>query len=120
VLNNLKAELAVPKSWISGAQQEGQVNVILSQSAANAQPDVDAFEQRYPGIKVNYTVGSTVVQRGTQPLVAFESGKYSTDVTAGISAEIGQFLSHDALTPLTDLPMWKYLPNPTRATRGCG
>lgn len=116
-LGDLASQLNIPQSWIDGAKKEGKVTIETDQHPDVTDPLKKAFEERYPYIKANFVYGSTSAFR-SQALVAFKQGKNVADVIGGITATLRDFEQAGALVKLTDLPVWKDIPENSKDPAG--
>ena len=100
----LEQDLAVPDSWVAGALKEGTVKVNGTWSAKQFQTLDAPFVERYPKIKVVYTIAGSMNSRAIAPLVAFKQGQYLTDVITGFGGAALDFAQDNALADVTELP----------------
>jgi ABC-type Fe3+ transport system substrate-binding protein len=103
VLTGLDRELQVPEAWIEGARKEGTFRIGGSWDPAQFRAMTASFVARYPFIKPNYSRGNFNA-RAFKPLLAFQDGRYITDVVTGIGGAMHQFIDSNALQDLSDLP----------------
>jgi iron(III) transport system substrate-binding protein len=112
VMQGLDKELDVPKEWIDGANREGLVKVSGSWTAEQFTSLNAAFRERYPAIKLDYSVG-TFNARAIRPLVAFKEGRYIIDIMTGFGGSVHFYQEANALEDLRSLPGFK---NPIAGT----
>ncbi|MBI3015656.1 MAG: extracellular solute-binding protein, partial [Candidatus Tectomicrobia bacterium] len=100
------AELAVPKDWLEKARAEGKVSVYSTDTVREHAEVLKAFNQRYPFVKVDYTLASTEV-RYQKLLFTARQGAPIADIVTGIGGALKNYLDAQALAELTDLPAWR-------------
>lgn len=103
VLAGLDQELKVPQAWIDGAKKEGTFRIVGSWDPGQFRAMTAPFVARYPFIKPNYSRGNFNA-RAFKPLLAFQDGRYITDVVTGIGGAMHQYIDSKALDDLSDLP----------------
>jgi iron(III) transport system substrate-binding protein len=118
MLDRLDKELAVPDAWIEGARKEGTFKLAGTWSNKALRDLIRPFEERYPFIKVDYRESATRESRVISTLVAFQAGRYISDVLEGISGGFNQFKQADALADLRDIPGWNNVPDGLRYPDG--
>jgi iron(III) transport system substrate-binding protein len=106
ILQGLDQELAVPKTWLDAAKREGVVKVSGSWSTAQFSDLNAAFRERYPGIKLDYSVG-TFNARAIRPLIAFKEGRSILDIMTGFGGSVHLYQEANALEDLRSLPGFK-------------
>lgn len=104
LMTGVEQDLAVPSGWVAGALKEGTVKVNGTWSARQFETLNAPFAERYPRIKVLYTVAGSMNARAIAPLVAFKQGQYLTDVITGFGGAGPDFKQEGALADITDLP----------------
>lgn len=111
ILSGLDNELAVPQEWIEGAKKEGVLRMSASWDPRQYRKLTEAFVERYPFVKHEYSRGSRQ-ERTLKPLLALQSGgRVTADVIGGIGASFTMFKKADALFDLRELPGWKNVPD---------
>ena len=105
----VEAELAVPKDWLDKAKAEGKLVVYSTDTLREHTEILKAFNQRYPFVKVDYTLASTDV-RYQKVLQTARQGAPITDVLIAIGGALKNYLDAQALAELTDLPIWGIYP----------
>lgn len=105
-MQGLDKELDVPKQWIEAAKREGAVKVSGSWTAAQFTDLNAAFRERYPEIKLDYSVG-TFNARAIRPLIAFKEGRYIVDIMTGFGGSVHLYQEANALEDLRSLPGFK-------------
>ena len=111
ILAGLDDELAVPQAWIDGARKEGAIRMSATWDPPQYRKLTEAFVERYPFIKHEYSRGSRQ-ERTLKPLLAYESsGRVTTDLIGGIGASFAMFRKVDALVDMRDLPGWHNVPD---------
>jgi iron(III) transport system substrate-binding protein len=103
VLAGLDRELAVPAAWVEAAKREGSVKVRMTLSDKEFDLVRPLFEARYPGVKIEYTLGIGR-ERSVAPLLAFQRGTILSDVLFAIDPQEEDYRAAKALTDLRDLP----------------
>jgi iron(III) transport system substrate-binding protein len=109
ILSGLDKELDVPQAWIDGARKEGTIRISATWDPGQYRKMVAAFEERYPFIKHEYSRGSRQ-ERVMKPLIAFQSGRITTDLLGGIGASFALFKEAGALEDMRDLPTFNNVP----------
>ena len=111
ILSGLDEELAVPQEWIDGAKKEGVIRMGATWDPPQYRKLTEAFVERYPFIKHEYSRGSRQ-ERTLKPLLALQSsGRVTTDLIGSIGASYAMFKKIDALVDMRDLPSWKNVPD---------
>jgi len=100
-----EGEFAVPESWIQGAKKEGKIVLYGSDRPTEMREVVQAFNRRYPFVKVEYTETSTEVRR-EKVLFAAKRGEAITDLIFNLG-NLEDYVKAGVLMDLRDLPMWK-------------
>ena len=118
ILDGLDTELAVPEAWIEAARKEGTFKLAGTWANKALREMIRPFEERYPYIKVDYRESATRESRVISTLVAFQAGRYISDVLEGISGGFNQFKAADALADLRDIPGWNNVPDGLRYPDG--
>jgi len=118
ILDGLDRELAVPGDWIEAARKEGTVKVAGTWSNKAFREMIRPFEERYPFIKTEYRESATRENRVIGTIVAFQAGRYISDVIEGISGGFNQFKQADALADLRDIPGWNNVPDGIKYPEG--
>ena len=106
IMQGLDKELDVPKAWIDAAKREGVVKVSGSWSAAQFTELNTSFRERYPEIKLDYSVG-TFNARAIRPLIAFKEGRSIVDIMTGFGGSVHLYQEANALEDLRSLPGFK-------------
>lgn len=102
-LAGLDQELTVPQAWLDGARKEGTFRIGGSWDPVQFRTMTAAFVERYPFIKPNYSRGNFNA-RAFKPLLAFEDGRYISDVVTGIGGAMQKYIAANALEDLRDIP----------------
>lgn len=102
-LAGLDRELAVPQAWLDGARKEGTFRIGGSWDPVQFRTMTAAFIARYPFIKPNYSRGNFNA-RAFKPLLAFQDGRYISDVVTGIGGAMQKYIAANALADLRDIP----------------
>ncbi len=109
VMNELDAELAVPKAWTDGAAQEkGGVVILGTWQDPEFRKITEAFVERYPNIKLAYTRAASQA-RGIKVLVSLAEGRVIADVITSVGDSYPEFKKQKALADLRELPGAKNL-----------
>lgn len=99
----LDQELTVPQAWLDGARKEGTFRIGGSWDPVQFRTMTAAFMARYPFIKPNYSRGNFNA-RAFKPLLAFQDGRYISDVVTGIGGAMQKYIAANALEDLRDIP----------------
>jgi iron(III) transport system substrate-binding protein len=102
-LAGLDRELAVPQAWIDGARKEGTFRIGGSWDPVQFRTMTASFMARYPFVKPNYARGNFAA-RAFKPLLAFQDGRYISDVVTGIGGAMQKYIAANALEDLRDIP----------------
>jgi iron(III) transport system substrate-binding protein len=94
---------------VAKAKAEGTVTVYTSTDIAEAQPTIDAFQKKYPGVKVNYNdLGTTGVYN---KIIAEAAAKQVTaDVAWSSAMDLQMKLAAGGYFQPVDLPQKKDIP----------
>lgn len=104
ILNGLDAELAVPKEWLDGAaKEEGGVIVMGTWRDTEFRRMAQAFNQRYPSVKLNFNRAGTAA-RGMKVVMALGEGRVLADVITSVADSYSEFKRLNALADLRELP----------------
>jgi iron(III) transport system substrate-binding protein len=103
ILNGLDAELDVPKAWLDGAAKEGSVIILGTWRDDEFRGMTEAFNQRYPKVKLSYTRAGTTA-RGVKVVLALHEGRVIADVLTSIADSYSEFKKMNALADLRALP----------------
>lgn len=103
VLSGLDQELQVPGAWIEGARKEGTFRIGGSWDPVQFRTMTAAFIARYPFIKPSYSRGNFNA-RAFKPLLAFQDGRYISDVVTGIGGAMQKYIAANALEDLRGIP----------------
>jgi ABC-type Fe3+ transport system substrate-binding protein len=103
VLAGLDKELTVPDAWIDAARREGTFRIGGSWDPTQFRAMTESFTARYPFIKPIYSRGNFNA-RAFKPLLAFEDGRYISDVVTGIGGAMQKYIAANALEDLSDVP----------------
>ena len=89
-----------PEQLAAQAQQEGSVTWYTTFADDDVQPMVDAFNEKYPNVKVNplRLSADKIPQR---IITEQKGGKHNADVVSGDSPQVAQLLQAGALQPYT-------------------
>lgn len=117
ILNGLDKELAVPQAWIDGAKKEGTVKVQMNTDPRDFAGVIKAFEERYPFVKIDY-LRMTGRDRALIPLIAFQQGKYVSDVVYGFESMYVDYEKAGALADLRPLPAFASIPDDMKDLTG--
>lgn len=113
VLDGLDQELQVPQDWIEGAKKEGTFRIGGSWDPGQFRAMTAPFVARYPFVKPNYSRGNFNA-RAFKPLLAYQDGRYITDVLTGIGGAMQKFIAAKALMELSDIPGLQNVPEDMR------
>jgi len=109
MLKGLDEALAVPKPLLDAARKEGTVHVAGTYEPRHFRVLVRPFQERYPGIEVNY-VRATRYDRVIKAIIALKSGKILFDVIMGFGGQAFQFEKLNALANIGDMPVYSQIP----------
>ena len=117
----LDQELAWPQAVLDAAKKEGKVSWITSVDDVPAKTTIDAFQKRYPEIKVEFQQATEEV-RTIRTLTELKAGRNRIDVIQGIGGFLTEYRNVNALTPLNDLPAYPNYDVPYRDSQDmyCG
>lgn len=102
-LTGLDKELTVPDAWIEGAKREGTFRIGGSWDPGQFRTMTASFTARYPFIKPNYSRGNFNA-RAFKPLLAYQDGRYISDVVTGIGGAMQKYIAAGALEDMRDIP----------------
>jgi len=117
VLTDLDKALAVPKSMLDAANKEGVVRIGATHDPKQFRDFARPFQERYPGVKVKYARANRY-DRVIKPLIAMKSGRVIVDMIMGFGGNTFNFEKLNALVNLTDLPVYKLVPNFMKSPSG--
>jgi ABC-type Fe3+ transport system substrate-binding protein len=117
ILIDLDKALAVPKSLLDAANKEGVLRIGATHDPKQFRDFARPFQERYPKIKVKYR-RSNRYGRVIKPLIAMKSGKTIVDMIMGFGGNTFQFEKLNALVSLTDLPVYKLVPDFMKSPSG--
>ena len=117
LLKGLDKALNVPKSMLDAARKEGQVRITATFDPQQFRDFIRPFEERYPGIDVNYFRASRY-DRVIKPLIALKSGRVIVDAIIGFGGQGSQFEKLNALVNLADLPVYEQVPQFVKSPSG--
>ncbi|MDX1485514.1 MAG: ABC transporter substrate-binding protein [Alphaproteobacteria bacterium] len=117
VLKGLDAALNVPKALLDAARKEGEVRIGATHDPKQFRDFIRPFHERYPGIDVKYARANRY-DRVIKPLIALKSGKVIVDSIMGFGGNTYQFEKLNALVNLTDLPVYKDVPDFMKSPSG--
>jgi iron(III) transport system substrate-binding protein len=102
---------AQDSSLVSKAKSEGTVTIYTSTDISEAQPMIDAFKKKYPGVEVNYndlgTVGAynkTVAEAAAKQVTADVVWTSAMDLQMKLAS--GGYFQKVDLPQKTDIPDW--------------
>jgi len=116
ILSGLDEELHVPGEWIEKAKIEGHLKVISTEKPAEVRKILAPFKERYPFIDVKFTA-STRNDR-VRTLLAFKSGKVTTDIQSAMGGIFYSFKEADALENIGNLPGFNNVPDVAKDPEG--
>jgi ABC-type Fe3+ transport system substrate-binding protein len=105
ILNGLDKELDVPAEWVEKAKKSPTVKITGSDDVPLYAKLIKPFQERYPFIKVQYDTGSAN-ERVIKPLVAYQTGRFLTDVVFSMDASTSDYAKGDTSANLKDLPTY--------------
>ncbi|MDH3241277.1 MAG: ABC transporter substrate-binding protein [Alphaproteobacteria bacterium] len=117
LLKGLDEALNVPKAMLDAARKEGQVRIGATHDPKQFRDFIRPFHERYPGIEVHYARANRY-DRVIKPLIALKSGKIIVDSIMGFGGNTYQFEKLKALVNLTDLPVYKQIPDFMKSPSG--
>ena len=117
ILKDLDKALAVPKSLLDAANKEGVVRIGATHDPKQFRDFSRPFQERYPKIKVKYARANRY-DRVIKPLIAMKSGKVLVDMIMGFGGNTYNFEKLNALVNLTDLPVYKLVPDFMKSPSG--
>ncbi len=117
ILKDLDKALAVPKSMVDAANKEGQVRIGATHDPKQFRDFARPFNERYPGIKIKYARANRY-DRVIKPLIALKIGKVLVDVIMAFGGNTYHFEKLNALINLTDLPVYKLVPDFMKSPSG--
>jgi iron(III) transport system substrate-binding protein len=117
LLDGLDRELAVPAAWIDGARKEGALVVSGTWDEGQFRKMTGPFVERYPFIRIKQLRGSRQ-DRVIKPLMAFQSGRVTTDVIGGVGSRFNIFEEAGAAMDLRELPGWSNIPDGAKDANG--
>ena len=103
LMSGLDKELDVPAAWVEGARKEQALRVSGSWTAAQFNELNAPFRERYPFVKLSYSVGA-FNERVMRPLVAYKEGRFITDVMTSFGGGARLYQEAGALEDLRSLP----------------
>jgi iron(III) transport system substrate-binding protein len=103
LLAGSEKEYEVPAAWLEGAKKEGALKIIGTWDPGQHRKYMKPFEERYPGVKFDYTRAGRN-DRTVKPLLAFKEGRYLGDVISGLGNAYFIYRESKALMKLADLP----------------
>lgn len=111
VLKGLDAELDVPRSWVEGAEKEGDVAILSTWRDQEFRQFAKGFNERYPAVKLKFN-RPNAADRGMKIFVELQLGRApSADVLTSIGDTYLQLKKMNALADLRELPAFKSLPD---------
>ena len=117
ILAGFEHELAIPQEWLDGARQEKVVRLTSTLSPTEFRKLIAPFQERYPFIKAEYSK-STAQQREMGTIVAYQAGRYLSDVISSYSGAYHLFVEANALEDLRSLPAFAELPDSSKSANG--
>jgi ABC-type Fe3+ transport system substrate-binding protein len=117
LLQGLDSELAVPAAWIEGARKEGTLIISGTWDDGQFRKMMGPFIERYPFLKPRQLRGDRQ-DRVIKPLLAFSTGRITTDVIGGVGSRFSMFENAGAAMDLRDLPGWSNIPEGAKAANG--
>lgn len=117
LLDGLDRELAVPAAWIDGARKEAGLVVSGTWDESQFRKMTGPFVERYPFVRVKQLRGSRQ-DRVIKPLMAFQSGRVTTDVIGGVGSRFSIFEEAGAAVDLRELPGWSNIPDGAKDANG--
>jgi iron(III) transport system substrate-binding protein len=117
LLDGLDRELAVPQAWLDGARKEGALTINGTWDANEFRKMMAPFAERYPFVKAREQRGDRQ-DRVIKPLMAYTSGRVTTDVIGGVGSRFAMFEQAGAAMDLRDLPGWDNIPDGAKAANG--
>jgi iron(III) transport system substrate-binding protein len=112
-----EAELAVPAAWIEAAANEPPLRYTGTSTPEQAAAYLAAFNERYPGIRIEYTEG-VGAGRAVRPLATWQAGSPISDIVVAFGSSMNDYYAADALEPLSDLPALSTVPPEMRDDQG--
>lgn len=117
ILKDLDKALAVPKSMLDAANKEGVLRIGATHDPKQFRDFTRPYKERYPGIKIKYARANRY-DRVIKPLIAMKAGKVIVDMIMGFGGNTFQFEKLNALVSLTDLPVYKLVPQFMKSPSG--
>jgi iron(III) transport system substrate-binding protein len=107
VMSDFDKEIAMPKSWLDAAKNEPPLKIMGTWDPPEWKILSSVFSARFPSIKLQYN--RSVRENRVQALVAFQTGRYVTDILSSYSETYSELKKANALVDLHELPNFSRL-----------
>ncbi len=102
---------------VKGAKKEGTLKFRLTYSPKHFRKMFEAFKERYPFVKIEYTRG-VGAGRAVKPLAAFKTGRYIADIVGAFGSSMKGYQSANAMENISALPSFNNITPNMRSKNG--
>jgi len=116
-LKGSESDFAGLDAIVEAAKKEDTLKFRLTFSPKHAKAMLEAFNERYPFVKVEYTRG-VGAGRAVKPLAAFKTGRYIADIVGAFGSSMKEYTDANAMENIGGLPGFNNIPATMRSKDG--